>query len=58
MDNPKSDEYVSLNLTFIECIETFIAVYIFGVMRRIADDTNTSGIIQVTRLLGLRLRLR
>ena len=29
-----------------------------GIIRRIGDDTNTSGMMQVTRLLGLRLRIR
>ncbi len=54
---PKPDDYVGLDLTLIECIETS-TVCTSEVMRRIGDDTNALGMMQVTKLLGLRLRLR
>ncbi len=54
---PRLDKYVGLELTLIRCIETF-AMYTSGVMRRIKDDTNISGIMQVMRPYRLRLKLR
>ena len=56
-------EYIGLDLTLIGCIEIFV-VYISEIIRRIEmiqmyrDDTNISDIMQVTRPLRLRLRLR
>ncbi len=41
---PRPDEYVGLDLTLIGCIETS-AVCTSGVMRRIGDDTNASGMM-------------
>ncbi len=53
----RPDKYVSLDLTFIGCIETS-AMYMSGVMKCIGDDTNVSEMMQVIRPLGLKLKLR
>ncbi len=54
---PKPDEYVGLDLTLIGCIETS-TICTSRVIMRIGDDTNVLEIMQVIKLLGLRLRLR
>ncbi len=51
---PRPDKYINLDLTLIKYIETF-TMYTSGVMKRIRDNANILGIIQVTRPLGLRL---
>ena len=53
---PGPDKYVSLKLNLIRCRDFYR--YTSGIMRCIEDNTNALGMIQVTRLLGLRLRLR
>ena len=56
-------EYIGLDLTLIRCMETsdictFEIIRRIGMIQMYQNDTNVSGMMQVTRLLRLRLRLR
>ena len=51
-----NSEYISLDLILIECKDFYR--YMSRIMRYIGDNINVVGMMQVTKLLRLRLRLR
>ena len=52
-----NSKHIGLDLTLIKCIKIF-AMCTFRIMRHIGNNINVLRMMQVTRPLGLRLRLR